>query len=146
MGLTLEPGSEHRWREFDESRASAERNYREDADSVGSDWGQINNKINFIEELSTLTLLQQNTHLRLLMRSIWRRLSGVQHAYSYAGVVGAQHVDAVPIPGGQRAKLTVNDDTMLLELRATAWLQLCAMQAYVSRTRERAVGGTRPHA
>lgn len=109
--------------------------YRQDADALGIPWTKVKPRMNFRDEIGKFTALDRDLDLPQFLRAIWRRMSGVQHSMSYASLLGTNREHEVVIPGGMQVTLTTDDDSLLNDCRASALMQLWAMNCYTTRTR-----------
>lgn len=115
--------------------ATISKRYIDDARDLGLNWGKVTNAMNVRHEVGKFSTVGSEPELAAFLRAIWRRLSGVQHGLMYAGLLGSDMHQAVPIPGGVEVVLFTNDDSLMTDCQASALMQLWAMGRYIERTR-----------
>lgn len=120
-------------------QAAISKRYRDDASDLNLPWSRVTQAMNFRDEIGKISFLATDASLAAFLRAIWRRMSGVQHGMSYAGLLGSQRTQENAIPGGVEALLVPDDDSLLTECRASALIQQWALQRYIDRTKELSV-------
>lgn len=115
--------------------AEIAKRYHEDADHFRIKWDKVRQKVNLVDEIKTLSTVQDDAEFRQGLKVTWRQLSGVQHGLSYATLRSGQRIGEVPIPGGSEATIVTDDEWLLTACRMSAAGQAWAMSAYIRRTR-----------
>lgn len=123
-----------------QTKAKIAKRYHEDADHFRIKWDKVRQKINLVDEIKTLSTVQDDPLTRQALRIAWRQLSGVQHGLSYATLRSGQRIGEVPIPGGAQAVIVTDDEWLLTACRISAATQAWAMSTYINRTRRPSAG------
>ena len=116
-------------------KAQIAKRYHEDAAHFGIKWDKVRQRINLVDEIKTLSVVQGDPVARQFLKVAWRQLSGVQHGLSYATLRSGQTIGEIPIPGGMQALIVTDDEWLLTACRISAAAQAWAMSAYIGRTR-----------
>ncbi|MGJ6981491.1 hypothetical protein ACSDQ9_13335 [Aestuariimicrobium soli] len=111
--------------------------FREKARLAGIEWARVTKQVSLTDELKKLSLLRSDETIRRTVVATWRKLSGVQHGFSYAALLSSSHEDrhAVPVEGGWEVTLVSDDNSLLTDCQVSAFMQLSAMKAYTNATR-----------
>lgn len=109
--------------------------YRAESDELGLRW-QASRAINLVDEIPKLRSLVDTFDKEgaALFVSTWRRLSGFQHAMSYALQAGAEVGPAIKIPGGEVIHFTINDEDFVSTAQQTHAMHVTALNLYKLRT------------
>lgn len=109
--------------------------YRAEASELGLSWRQATRRINLVDELRELTMVQDLPQpLRGPLEGVWRALSGLQHGDPYARLSTGDHADLAPITGGLMTTTSINDEAYNEHAWASTWMLLEAMRLYVERS------------
>lgn len=119
-----------------ERQGAIAHSFRKKADEAGIPWAQVTQKRNLTAELTKLRVLRDDEVLRRTMVAFWRKLSGIQHGFVYAALLGSSRADrhAVKIEGGWEVTLVTDDASLFADCQASAALQLWAMSTYIRST------------
>lgn len=110
--------------------------YENEAHKVGLGLPMLRAKINLTAELPKLTSLPAGDsgevpRFHLLQ---WRMISGTQHGDVGAVLNLSDAEYRLPVPGGQSATISVNDDSFIAACYSAAIMQWTALQLYIQRT------------
>jgi hypothetical protein len=116
-------------------REEVTRIYRAESDELGMPW-QASRTINLVDEIPKLRSLVDafDKQGAALFVSTWRRLSGFQHAMSYALQAGAEAGPSIKIPGGESIHFTINDEDFVSTAQQTHTMHVTALNLYKQRT------------
>ena len=118
-----------------EARDVVRKRYHADAADLHLTWDQVTRRPDLLKAIDSLTHVDRQPLLKPFLRSIWRRLSGLQHGLSYASLLSAEMEVKVPVPGGLQVTLLTDDDALMTDCKASALVQSWAMHTYLTRTR-----------
>lgn len=116
------------------SQAAISKRYRDDAASLGLSWSRVTQRFNLRDVIGEFGFVRSQPEMAPFLRAIWRRMSGVQHGLSYATLLGTERHQQVAIPGGFETLVLTDDESLLTDCRASALMQIWAMQTFIRRT------------
>lgn len=119
--------------ELAKSRERNETSYKADAESLEMSWPPLG--INVRDELGNLSHHAEHQDSDVLVRSVWRALSGHQHGRASAMLRGSDKAERHNVPGGVYAVLSVNDDAFLTAADVTVNMHMEAVALLLKRSR-----------
>lgn len=116
-------------------RDEVSRIYRSESDELGMRWQTYRN-VNLVDEIPKLRVLVDvyGRQGAALFVSTWRRLSGFQHAMSYALQAGAQAGRSLKIPGGESVFFTIDDEDFVNTGHQVSAMHIAALGLYKRRS------------
>jgi hypothetical protein len=119
-------------RQLAQSKAANEASYRSDAKALDLSWPPA--RVNIRDELGQLSHCAGLPDSDVLLRSVWRTLSGHQHGRSSAMLRGSDKSDRSRVPGGFDAVLSINDDSFLTAGDVTVNMHMEAVALLLKRS------------
>lgn len=110
--------------------------YQRDAKALGEPWGRIKDRIYVTGQLRSMAAIQglgPEVPPRHIV-GIWRGLSGLQHGLAYASLATSDTTRSVPIPGGEIAMLSINDEKFQAFGFGASWMLDQAARLYIRRS------------
>lgn len=122
------------WR-LTQSKGANEASYRSDAEALDVTWPPAG--VNVRDELGLLSHCAGLPDSDVLLRSVWRALSGHQHGRASAMLRGSDKSDENEVPGGVHAILSINDDAFLTAADVTVNMHMEAVALLLKRSQIR---------
>jgi hypothetical protein len=117
------------------SKDANEASYRSDAEALDLPWPPA--RVNIRDELGRLSHSTGLPDSDVLLRSVWRALSGHQHGRGSAMLRGSDKSDQHRVPGGIYAVLSINDDAFLAAADVTVNMHMEAVTLLLKRSQTR---------
>lgn len=108
--------------------------YLQDASDLHLTKDEVSRRPDLLKAIDSLTHVDRQPLLKPFLRSVWRKLSGLQHGLSYASLLSSSVRLGTPVPGGVEVTLFADDDETMAHCKVSALLQSWAMNTYTTRT------------
>jgi hypothetical protein len=116
------------------AQARNETSYAADAKRLGLSW-PLPKSVVVTDELGGLSHCQYLKHSDVLLRSVWRSLSGHQHGRASAMLRGSDRLDQREVPGGMHTVLSINDEAFTNAADVTTNMHMEAVALLLRRSR-----------
>jgi hypothetical protein len=114
--------------------------YKSEAAALGRKFDRLNQKINIVDELKKLQVVQTDPQFAPHLEATWRLLSGYEHGFSWAMLAGSDRSDQTRIPGGAEAHFVINDQAFVTAAKSTYLLLITGCRLLRQRTESTVAG------